>query len=237
MSCLNLGIKFCLVWERSLAWYDSGFGCLRSQVRILPFPLIFFKVLLNHQIYHQRKILTGLYQIFTMLINVVMLKQDDPRKCSAAKLVKFGLAKHVKKTSSRTLVLNPFSKKTLLKSDKKLVSSITAIDCSWNLTNTTFSKPFSGISRKLPPLLAGNPVNYSKLNKLTTVEALAATVYILGYFDIAMVLLDKFKWGHTFYTLNKNLLEDYSKAISESDIIEICKEYGLSHSYLDIHSS
>jgi len=172
-----------------------------------------------------------------MLINVVMLKQDDPRKCSAAKLVKFGLAKHVKKTSSRTLVLNPFSKKTLLKSDKKLVSSITGIDCSWNLTNTTFSKPFSGIPRKLPPLLAGNPLNYSKLNKLTTVEALAAAVYILGYFDMAMILLDKFKWGHTFYTLNKNLLEDYSKAISESDIIEICKEYGLTHSYLDIYSS
>ena len=172
-----------------------------------------------------------------MHLNVLMLKQDDPRKCSAAKLVKFNLAKPVTRTTSRTLILNPFSSKTLLKSDKKLVSSITGIDCSWNLTNTTFSKPFSGIPRKLPPLLAGNPLNYSKLNKLTTVEALAAAVYILGYFDMAMILLDKFKWGHTFYTLNKNLLEDYSKAISESDIIEICKEYGLTHSYLDIYSS
>jgi len=56
-----------------------------------------------------------------MNIQVVMMKQDDPRKCSAAKLVKFRLAKPVKKTTSRTLVLDPFSKKTLLKSDKKLV--------------------------------------------------------------------------------------------------------------------
>jgi pre-rRNA-processing protein TSR3 len=156
-----------------------------------------------------------------------MLKQDDPRKCSAVKLVKFGLAKQVKQTTPYTLVLNPFSKKTLFKSDKKFIRSITGIDCSWNLVTTTFNKPFPGISRKLPPLLAGNPINYSKLNKLTTVEALAASVYILGNFALANTLLSKFKWGHTFYELNKNILEDYTKAQSESDIVEICDEYGL----------
>ena len=102
-----------------------------------------------------------------MFLRVLMLKQDDPRKCSAAKLVKFGLAKPVTRTASRTLILNPFSKKTLLKSDKKFVNSITGIDCSWNLVTPTFKKPFTGISRKLPPLLAGNPMNYSKLNKLS----------------------------------------------------------------------
>ena len=75
--------------------------------------------------------------------------------------------------------------------------------------------------------MAGNPVNYSKLNKLTTVEALAAAVYILGDFDMATILLDKFKWGHTFFALNKNILQDYSKAESESEIVEICQEYRL----------
>ena len=59
-----------------------------------------------------------------MFLKVLMLKQDDPRKCSAAKLVKFGLAKPVTRTASRTLILNPFSKKTLLKSDKKFVNSL-----------------------------------------------------------------------------------------------------------------
>ena len=159
-----------------------------------------------------------------------MLKQDDPKKCTAAKLVKFGLAKSINQLTSRTLVLDPFSKKILLESDKKLVSSITAIDCSWNLTTAVFNKKFSGIHRKLPPLLAGNPVNYSKLNKLTTVEALAAAVYIMGDFTLASSLLDKFKWGHTFYALNKNLLNDYCKAESESNIFEICDEYGLAGS-------
>ena len=165
-----------------------------------------------------------------MLLKVLMLKQDDPRKCSAAKLVKFGLARQVKQTTSHTLVLNPFSKKTLFKSDKKFVRSITGIDCSWNLVTTTFNKPFTGISRKLPPLLAGNPINYSKLNKLTTVEALAAAVYIMGDSDLTHTLLEKFKWGHTFFALNKNLLQDYSKAQSESEVLEICHEYGLPNS-------
>ena len=87
-----------------------------------------------------------------MHLNVLMLKQDDPRKCSAAKLVKFNLAKPVTRTTSRTLVLNPFSKKILLKSDRKLVHSITGIDCSWNLAVLSFKKPFTGVARKLPPL-------------------------------------------------------------------------------------
>ena len=162
-----------------------------------------------------------------MLLKVLMLKQDDPRKCSAAKLVKFGLAKPVTRTASRTLILNPFSKKTLLKSDKKFVNSITGIDCSWNLITSAFKKPFTGISRKLPPLLAGNPINYSKLNKLSTVEALAGAVYILGETDLTHNLLQKFKWGNTFFELNKNLLHDYSKAQSEAEILEICHEYRL----------
>jgi len=162
-----------------------------------------------------------------MFLKVLMLKQDDPRKCSAAKLVKFGLAKPVTRTASRTLILNPFSKKTLLKSDKKFVNSITGIDCSWNLITSAFKKPFTGISRKLPPLLAGNPINYSKLNKLSTVEALAGAVYILGETDLTHNLLQKFKWGNTFFELNKNLLHDYSKAQSEAEILEICREYRL----------
>jgi len=164
-----------------------------------------------------------------MFLKVLMLKQDDPRKCSAAKLVKFGLAKPVTRTASRTLILNPFSKKTLLKSDKKFVNSITGIDCSWNLITSAFKKPFTGISRKLPPLLAGNPINYSKLNKLSTVEALAGAVYILGETDLTHNLLQKFKWGNTFFELNKNLLHDYSKAQSEADILEICHEYRLAN--------
>ena len=157
-----------------------------------------------------------------------MFKQDDPKKCTAAKLVKFKLATSVRTTSPNTILLDPFAKRTILRDDKLLADSITGIDCSWELAEKTFKKKFAGIARKLPPLLAGNSVNYSKLNKLSTVEAIAGAAFILGFEDLADELLDKFKWGHTFYDLNRNLLEDYSKASSEEEINSITKEYGLS---------
>jgi len=138
-------------------------------------------------------------------IQVLMFKQDDPKKCTAAKLVKFGLAKDVNKTTNKTLILDPFAEKTLLNKDKKLISSITGIDCS-----------------------AGNPVNYSKLNKLTTVEAVSAALYILGHRDHSLKMLEKFKWGHTFFDLNKQLLDEYSKIESENKVEEILQNYGIS---------
>ena len=162
-----------------------------------------------------------------MQIQVLMLKQDDPKKCTAAKLVKFGIAKNVRNTSSNTLILDPFAYKVILKDDRLVADSITGIDCSWELAQKIFVKKFSGIQRKLPPLFAGNPVNYSKLNKLTTVEAISGALFIMEFDDLAQEMLNKFKWGHTFYDLNKNLLEDYTKARSEEDIDSILKEYDI----------
>ena len=60
-------------------------------------------------------------------------------------------------------------------------------------------------------------------------EALAGAVYILGESELTHTLLQKFKWGPTFFTLNENLLEEYSKAASESEILDISHEYGLSN--------
>jgi len=159
-------------------------------------------------------------------LRVLRFRQDDPKKCTAAKLVKFKIASDVRNTNKKNLVLDPFSEKTLLPKDKSLFTSIVGIDCSWNLADQAFSKKFIGVKRKLPPLLAGNPVNYSKLNKLTTAEAIAASLFILGFKQEALDLLDKFKWGHTFYDLNQNLLEEYSKLESEDQVTNILKEYG-----------
>ncbi|MHA7647577.1 DUF367 family protein [Nitrosopumilus sp. S4] len=162
-----------------------------------------------------------------MKLQVLMFYQDDPKKCTAAKMVKFGLAQSIKKIANKGMVLDPFSEKFLLPKDKTVINSIVGIDCSWNLADKAFSKNFNGIKRKLPPLFAGNPLNYSKLSKLTTVEALSASLFILGFQGQAMELLDKFKWGHTFYELNQNLLNDYSKLESEEQIEQILKDYRL----------
>jgi len=156
-----------------------------------------------------------------------MFYQDDPKKCTAAKMVKFGLAQNIKKIGSKGLVLDPFAEKTLLPKDVSVINSIVGIDCSWNLTDHAFSQKFNGIKRKLPPLLAGNPVNYSKLNKLTTAEALSGSLFILGFKEQSLELLNKFKWGHTFYELNQNLLNDYSQSKTEDDIKTIIADYGL----------
>jgi len=162
-----------------------------------------------------------------MKLQVLMFYQDDPKKCTAAKMVKFGLAQNIKKIGTKGLVLDPFSEKTLLPKDKFLINSVIGIDCSWNLVSESFSKKFNGIQRKLPPLLAGNPINYSKLNKLTTAEALSASLIIMGFKEQGLELLDKFKWGHTFYELNQNLFEEYSKLENEMEIDLILKDYGL----------
>ena len=55
-----------------------------------------------------------------MKLQVLMFYQDDPKKCTAAKMVKFGLAQSIKKIGTKGLVLDPFSEKTLLPKDKSL---------------------------------------------------------------------------------------------------------------------
>jgi pre-rRNA-processing protein TSR3 len=163
-----------------------------------------------------------------MKVFVFMLKQDDPSKCTAAKLVKFRLAQSVKCIYTKALILNPFSPILLSKQDAKLSDSVCAIDCSWNrseheLKNRFLSKHM--MSRRLPAMLAANPVNYSKLGRLSTAEALAGSLYILGDKRLAKDFMEKFKWGHTFLELNSSLLEDYSNAENQQEILVIEKQY------------
>lgn len=162
-----------------------------------------------------------------MQIQVLMLNQDDPSKCTAAKLVRFGLAMRARKSSKTDLILDPFSESFVLKQDRDLAKSIIAVDCSWEYAQKTFLKKFQGLSRSLPPLLAGNPVNYSKVGKLTTAEAIAGALYVMEFSDLANSILDKFKWGPTFFELNKDLLAEYSNAKTTNDVFKIAQEFGL----------
>ena len=160
-----------------------------------------------------------------MKLFLYMLKQDDPKKCTAAKLVKFKIAKVVHRISRKSLVLNPYSSLALYRRDNLLNDSITAVDCSWQMIINTFKKDFPGLNRRLPLLLAGNPINYSKLGKLSSAEALAGALSILGFSDLAFEIMNKFKWGHTFLELNEELLRDYSNAQDQEGIRCIENEY------------
>ena len=74
-------------------------------------------------------------------------------------------------------------------------------------------------------LLAANPTNYGLLYTLSSVEALSATLVILGLRPEAEKLLSKFKWGQTFLDLNVNALEDYSKAENAEAVAVLEMEY------------
>jgi pre-rRNA-processing protein TSR3 len=153
------------------------------------------------------------------------MKQDDPRKCTAAKLTKMRLAKplfRARQIPARALVLDPFATEILLPRHRTLVEryGLVAIDCSWEKTDTVFGEHFRGLGRRLPTLLASNPVNYAKPNKLSSLEALAAGLYVLDFKELAAKLLSVFKWGSTFLTLNHEPLESYSKVETEQQMSE-----------------
>jgi pre-rRNA-processing protein TSR3 len=165
---------------------------------------------------------------YSMKPLVYMLHQDDPFKCTAAKLAKFHLAEPVKFISRTTIVLNPFSLTPILRYDVTVADSVCAIDCSWERADEVLKHQrlaAQGIGRRLPAMLAANPTNYAKLGKLSSAEALAGALYIVGEKELAAKMMDKFKWGHSFLELNANLLDDYADADTEGQIAELEKEY------------
>jgi pre-rRNA-processing protein TSR3 len=160
-------------------------------------------------------------------ISVLMHRQDDPSKCTAAKLIKFKMATEVRKIPYNSIVLDPYSGVALTQEDKQNMTGICAIDCSWKLAADTIKIPkkLNINNRRLPALLAGNPTNYAKLGMLSTSEAISGALYILGHKAHALEIMNKFKWGHTFIDLNHDVLEDYSNATEQNQIKRIEKEY------------
>lgn len=160
---------------------------------------------------------------------VYMLRQDDPSKCTAAKLVKFHIAEPARHIGRRTIVLNPFSREPVSRHDPRIADSVCAIDCSWEKADDVLNHQrllvAHGIGRRLPALLAANPVNYAKLGKLSSAEALAGALYIVGSPATARLIMDKFKWGHTFLELNADPLRDYAEADTLDSIAQIEREY------------
>jgi pre-rRNA-processing protein TSR3 len=73
----------------------------------------------------------------------------------------------------------------------------------------------------LPTLLAANPVNYAKPHRLSSLEALAGALAVMGFWGSASRLLRLYKWGQTFLTLNSNLLESYLSARTSAGMIGI----------------
>jgi pre-rRNA-processing protein TSR3 len=162
-----------------------------------------------------------------MKLYVYAARQCNPHVCTGAKLGRLGLVKILKSPRNvprSSIVLSPFAVKTISPTDSQF-NGLTALDCSWEKANEAISKFKAPYGRILPVLIAANPVNYGKPTKLSTVEALAAALFILGKAEQSKMVLSKFKWGSQFLNLNDNLLKDYSNCQSSKDVLTIQGEY------------
>ncbi|MFQ5911485.1 MAG: DUF367 family protein, partial [Thermoplasmata archaeon] len=139
----------------------------------------------------------------------------DPKKCTAKKLGRHGLLTLVYSLTSLPkgcVLLNPTSERAISREDEEYASKggLAALDLSWK--HPTFPGVRGTRERALPYLLAGNPVNYGKPFQLSTAEALAASLFIMGHEDHCLKILNKFKWGPGFMALNEEPLRLYAKA-------------------------
>ncbi len=171
---------------------------------------------------------------------VIRVGGDDPRKSTALKLVRLGLAVKVPpwRVPRGAVVLNPLARTVLAPEDRVLVGNhgLAVIDSSWN----DGTEPIEATARRLrgrahrvlPLLKAGNPINYAKPTLLSSAEALAAALYITGFKEDAVRVMSKFKWGETFLSLNRDLLDTYAGASSRDEVLRIqnalLRKYGIS---------
>jgi len=151
---------------------------------------------------------------------------DDPEKCTARRLAEFDLVElhRSDRTVPRGLVLDPHAERALSPADRDLADALVAVDCSWASADPDRFRP-TGERRALPYLVAANPVNFGRPLRLTTAEALAAALYVLGDPDAARRLLDPFRWGETFLELNAEPLDRYADCADSGEVVAVQGEY------------
>jgi pre-rRNA-processing protein TSR3 len=166
-------------------------------------------------------------EIKSVKVAFVYLKDDDPKKATMKKLERFGMAGITRLGAAKGMViLTPYAGKILLPSDSTLMKNrgVCLIEGSWK-KHDRFEAITGHYARSLPKLLAVNPVNYGKVQILSSVEALAAALYITGYREQAEAVLSKFNWGLTFLQVNHEPLELYCKALTEEDMKKMENEF------------
>ncbi len=167
-------------------------------------------------------------------LHVIHLDQDDPRTCTARRLGSHGLALlhyDVRKAPRRGFLLDPNATVILGPEDKGMIElggALVALDCSWKkIEESLVSVELQTMleSRTLPILLASNPVSWGKPGRLSTAEALAASLYLIGYKEQAFRLLSPFPFGDQFMELNKEPLNAYIEARSRKELTELQWEF------------
>lgn len=164
-------------------------------------------------------------------IVVYHAQQCDPKKCSTLKLKRFGFVEVVRQVRflpCGAVLLNALGEYAFSPADRQRMElyALTALDYSWE-QGIQPRLPRFLVSRCLPFLVAANPVNFGTPTKLSTVEALAAALYIVGLKEEAEKLLGIFKWGPEFVRLNYERLEAYAKAKDSGEVLELQRGFML----------
>lgn len=156
--------------------------------------------------------------------------QCDPKKCTSRKMVKFNLVQELasfKNIPYSSVVLWPFAEKALSREDldSARLHGIVVLDVSWGNIEAVPKLKKNAIPRALPYMLAANPVNWGKPLMLSSVEALAASLYILGEKEQAHHILSKFTWGEQFIALNQEPLDRYAECKTSAEVVAVQADY------------
>src|SRR2546427_7274273 len=154
--------------------------------------------------------------------------QCDPKRCTARRLERLGLMTFVPRPGALpkgAIVLTPEADRALSRADAPRAErrGLAVVDVSWKRGH--FPPVPQGTARALPYLLAANPVNYGKPFVLSSVEALAAALIILGHPEEAVSILSKFAWGEQFMLLNREPLAAYAAAEDSSGVVAAQAEF------------
>ena len=161
-----------------------------------------------------------------MRLYVVEGNQCDPKKCTGARLIRFGYAQPLRAPKALprgSVVLTPVAETALSPADADAAAKrgLAVLDFSWNKTEDDFPViPRDCVGRALPFLVAANPTNYGKPFKLSSAEALASALRILGENEKAEELMTKFKWGPSFLALNRERLDKYAGCKDSTEVVE-----------------
>jgi pre-rRNA-processing protein TSR3 len=162
---------------------------------------------------------------------VRFLDEDDPRRCSGRRLLRRGLVRPIggwERLVPSPITLDPFAAVVLSGGDRARAEAggILAVDSSWNrisgrsrLLGEGERSP-SPHARRLPLLVAGNPQHYGRWTQLTTAEALAAAVYVVGHAPEAETILEGIPGGPAFLEINRARLERFARAPSSQAAVE-----------------
>lgn len=90
-------------------------------------------------------------------------------------------------------------------------------------SDTNTKGNISLICRKLPFVVAGNPVNFGKPYQLSCAEALATSLCAIGYMAQAKFIMSKFKWADGFWKQNPGI-ELYGNCATMEEMDEKSKQ-------------